>query len=84
MDHQRTMAQALLRKQLQYLAAERAIITAQITVCLGPNASQRAQTTVRLGLDFRVDKVLFIFGTQGSVMAGECLPFLRTLSIKTK
>eukprot|EP00961_Rhodomonas_salina_P098151 1320929-Rhodomonas_salina.1 len=59
MDHQCTMAQALLRKQLQYpgLAAERAIIREQITEHLGPNASQRAQTTERLGLDFCVDTV---------------------------
>eukprot|EP00961_Rhodomonas_salina_P053968 724500-Rhodomonas_salina.1 len=66
MDHQRTMAQALLRKRRQYLVAERAIIRAQITVRLGPNASQRAQTTVRMGLDFRVDTVPFIFGTRGA------------------
>eukprot|EP00961_Rhodomonas_salina_P289470 3911715-Rhodomonas_salina.1 len=84
MDHQGTMAQALLRKQRQYLAAERAITRAHVTALLGPNATQRAQLTVRLGLNFRVDTVPFIFGTRGAVMAKECLPFLRTLGIKTK
>eukprot|EP00961_Rhodomonas_salina_P211605 2857292-Rhodomonas_salina.1 len=68
MDHQRTMAQALLWKQRQYLAAEWAIIRAQITVRLGPNASQRVQTAVCLGLDIRVNTVPFIFGTLGAVM----------------
>eukprot|EP00961_Rhodomonas_salina_P275277 3718943-Rhodomonas_salina.1 len=66
MDHQYTMAQILLLKQLQYLAAERDIIRAQVTVHLGPNASHRAQTTVCLGLDFSVDTVPLILGTRGA------------------